>query len=82
MLKNSFIQSSKSSFKCSAPIEAVVKKMRRRRRMRIVVIVVIPTATVALVTALAIVPVVLSATGTLGRVIAGLEYKRIELYSK
>lgn len=80
MLKNSFIQSSKSSFKCSAAIEAVVKKMRRR--MRIVVIVVIPTATVALVTALAIVPVVLSATGTLGRVIAGLEYKRIELYSK
>lgn len=80
MLKNSFIQSSKSSFKCSAAIEAVVKKMRRR--MRIVVIVVVPTATVALVTALAIVPVVLSATGTLGRVIAGLEYKRIELYSK
>lgn len=81
MLKNSFIQSSKSSFKCSAAIEAVVKKMRRRR-MRIVVIVVVPTATVALVAALAIVPVVLSATGTLGRVIAGLEYKRIELYSK
>lgn len=80
MLKNSFIQSSKSSFKCSAAIEAVVKKMRRR--MRIVVIVVVPTATVALVAALAIVPVVLSATGTLGRVIAGLEYKRIELYSK
>lgn len=80
MLKNSFIQSSKSSFKCSAAIEAVVKKMRRR--MRIVVIVVVPTATVALVAALAIVPVVLSATGTLGRVIAELEYKRIELYSK
>lgn len=80
MLKNSFIQSSKSSFKCSAAIEAVVKKMRRR--MRIVVIVVVPTATVALVAALAIVPVVLSATGTLGRIIAGLEYKRIELYSK
>lgn len=80
MLKNSFIQSSKSSFKCSAAIEAVVKKMRMR--MRIVVIVVVPTATVALVAALAIVPVVLSATGTLGRVIAELEYKRIELYSK
>lgn len=80
MLKNSFIQSSKSSFKCSAAIEAVVKKMRRR--IRIVVIVVVPTATVALVAALAIVPVVLSATGTLGRIIAGLEYKRIELYSK
>jgi hypothetical protein len=63
----------------AAAIEAVVKMVR----VRVVVVVVVPTAAVALVAALAVVPVASSLLVELYiKVIAGLECKRIELYSK